>query len=888
VRYTLLYLLLALLGLLVFWTGYSAATQGRYDAANGITGQILDGNSVGQTFVARYNDLSSVEVRIATYGRQTDPSRAPLVMHLRAAPDSAADLAVATLSPTTRLEENGWYRFSFAPLPDSRGTTYYLEISSPGASVDTALALFWFKPNPEGDPYPDGAAYRNGKRTGADLAFGLGYSEQPLAVWRGMLGSAAANSSPIAIGALLLAAVAITLWTFAYLPRIFRDPTARRRWLLRWSLPFVLSVTLAYGLLFILIVPPWQGPDEYSHFAYAALLDSHDLDDRRVQILDLDFRDRDTDLIEAVNASADRHDFTRLFLGSASPGAPTDVGQTIFQQIRQPASYYWLCALGLRVARFLGFPADPHTNPEAALTTMRLVSLLLGLVVVALAWLAAFLLARPTHPWLMLILPLTVALLPMHTFISTVVNNDILAEVALSALFVSLLALLRRPTGPRGAAMALLSILLALAALYTKSTAVVAAFPLLVGGLIIWLVILFTKPRTPTRTSTNPLLRLVPYAISLAAIALALIAASLLAFSRQDTVASGWFTGLDPIARAARIQTATAHQGNYVLQPDPPTATTFQDIIPPIYHPALDVTFSGWARLTPGQPLTASQPLTARLAIMEGDRTAGTSGITLQPSSDWTRLETHGNISASAARVRLVLSASPAPSAVQFDDFSLDLHGTAAPWNDPIYTPTLVNPSAEDAPLQLNAWLSGPLPNDVRPIADALANPQPFDKSALWRDYASSQYRSFWSGFGWLTIYLPPPFYVFLTLLVLLSICGFLIRAARTPPSRWTWLGLVSLLVLVAAIISGFAKQMALTAYAGQPAFPQGRYLFVLTIPLAWLLLSGLAQIARLTKSHLPLRITALTPPPRWLWITALFLLTTYSLFSLIFPYYYR
>ena len=126
------------------------------------------------------------------------------------------------------------------------------------------------------------------------------------------------------------------------------------------------------------------------------------------------------------------------------------MGPTIFQQNRQPTPYYWLCAVGLRVARALGAPADPYTNPEAALIAMRAVSLLLGLLVVALAWVAGALLSRSGEPWLMLFLPFTVALLPMHTFMATVVNDDIMAELAVSALFVALLALLRWPGGLRG------------------------------------------------------------------------------------------------------------------------------------------------------------------------------------------------------------------------------------------------------------------------------------------------------------------------------------------------------------------------------------------------------------------------------------------------------
>ena len=380
------YLIPLLLALVVLWTGYSSATHRRYEALNGIPGEIVAGGSIGQTFVAEYDGLSGVDVRLGTYGRQADAHRATLVMHLRADPSSKTDIATASLPPSVVLDENGWYHFSFPAIDGSRGKAYYVQVDLPDGSLANGLGLYWYKPNPLGDPYPQGVAYLNGKPTRSDLTFGLGYAAPPLQVWMGMLGSAAANSSPWAIGALLVIALAGIVWALVWLPRIWRDPERRRWWLARWSLPFVLGVALVYGLLFMLLVPPWQGPDEYSHFAYAALLDKHNLDSNEVDRLNLYGKDQDKALINSINASADRHNFTRLFLGSAAPGAPTDVTAYVFQQTRQPATYYWLSAVAMRVARALGAPADPYTNPEAALMAMRSVSLLLGLVVVALAW----------------------------------------------------------------------------------------------------------------------------------------------------------------------------------------------------------------------------------------------------------------------------------------------------------------------------------------------------------------------------------------------------------------------------------------------------------------------------------------------------------------------
>jgi hypothetical protein len=927
----LVLILILLLAGVVLWTGYSSATNRRYEALNGIPGELVAGGSIGQTFVAEYDGLSGVDVRLGTYGRQADPHRATLVMHLRADPAAKDDIATATLPPSTVLDENGWYRFSFPAIEGSRGKKYYMQVDSPDGTLANGLGLYWFKPIPLGDPYPLGVAYLNGKGTKADLTFGLAYSASPLEVWASMLGSAAANSSRWALGAVLVLAVAGLVWAVVWLPRIWADPERRRRWLVKWSLPFVLGVALVYGLLFMLLVPPWQGPDEYSHFAYAALLDKHNLDSNEVE-LNLYGANQDNALIESINASADRHDFTRLFLGSAVPGAPTDVTANVFQQTRQPTTYYVLCALAIRMARALGAPADPYANPESALMVMRAVSLLLALVVVALAWLAAALLPR-SNDWLLLLLPLTVALLPMHMFIATVANNDILAEVAVSALFVSLVALLRWPGGLRGVGLAALAVVLALASMLTKSTATVAALPLLAGGLITWAMVLIARfePRKPSRVTHHALrITRTPLAAvgAIALIALALVGAVLLAYKRDEQSATGWFVvSYDPIVRAERVKSDTAHQGSYVIEIGTGEQNqALQNLVPPIYHPALDVTFSGWARLAPAslnwaQPKnhpgqSAAKPTRARISVMEGTREAGFGEAQLDPGDashppGWTHITASGKISASANGVDLRLAGIGDLGKVQFDDLSLKWSAVGGTWNDPIYKPALLNPSGEEAPIVLRDSIKRILPGEVRALADVLVNPQEVDRSALWRDYAAFQYQTFWGSFGWLTVGLPGFSYVLLGLLLLAALAGLAVGVVRRRSwTAWAGLGAAVLLALATAILIGFAKQESLLTYGGRPAYPQGRYLFVLIVPLVWLVLVGLREIWWAVRSgrwaaliHRRSSVdrraegelssgAAHRPLPMahwgiWLWAIALAFFAAYCLFALITPFYY-
>ena len=144
-------------------------------------------------------------------------------------------------------------------------------------------------------------------------------------------------------------------------------------------------------------------------------------------------------------------------------------------------------------------------------------------------------------------------------------------------------------------------------------------------------------------------------------------------------------------------------------------------------------------------------------------------------------------------------------------------------------------------------------------MADALLNPQPFSKPALWLAYANTQYRSFWGSFGWLSIDLPAPLYLVIAILLLLALCGLFLRAIRLRSHGVSWrslLAVVSVFALAAAIFTSFIKQMALTAYGGLPSDPQGRYLFVLAVPITWLIIAGLSALNR----RLPPGAQALCP----------------------------
>ena len=874
----------------ILFASYTALANRRYERINGVAGELLPGHAIGQSFVSRYPNLSGVELRIGTYRQGGGPANATLVLHLRASPAPGPDLAVATLHRGISLDENPWYLFSFPPIPDSQDKPYYIEVESPDAEPARALTLFWWRHVAQGDPYAYGAAYQDGQPQEADLTFGLRYSPSPLDAWAQAARAASSNFPPFVHTTLFVLIIAGALWAMIYLPRILRDPKRRYRWLGRWSLPVALVVALVNGLIYVLLIPPWQGPDEQGHFAYAVLLEKQDLDDGLVQTRIAEGVG-DHALLATINASMDRHDFSRRVAGHAAPGARIDVGNALYWQVRQPALYYWLCAAALRLARAAGIEADPYTQPENALRVMRIVSLALSLGVTALAWLAGTLLShKGKDPWLSLLLPLTVTLLPMHAFVASVANNDILAELAVSALFVALVALLRWPAGMRGGSLAALAVVITLAGMATKSTAIAASLPLLVFGETAWLAML--AHRAAKKSPRRGVQVAAPGAVVLLIFALA--AGSVLAAFEPQAEAAGWQTSYYPIQYAPRSAEAASRDGSFVIE----LAGAGQEkqasqlLLPPVYHPALEVSFSGWARLAAddGAPSTEAK---ASIAALEGSRKAGPAEVTLDPSGGWTLITGTARISESAEQVGLEIGAEAAGGNVQFDALTLEAEGVSRPWNDPAFPLKLVNPSAEQGTVGLRPGIARLLPFEARQMADVVANPQPFNKGALWGSYAGGEYRSFWGNFGWVSVPLPEPLYLVLGLLAITSMLG-LAWLGVSNFGRWDWrewLAVIALGAFVTAVAIGFARQMTLLVTEGVAAYPQGRYLFVLIVPFAWLLLSGAHGIWSLATRHSPLntghRPLATGHWGIWLWLNALLLFAGFCLAALVLPYYY-
>ena len=172
------------------------------------------------------------------------------------------------------------------------------------------------------------------------------------------------------------------------------------------------ALAAALGMLYLIFIPPWQSPDEPTHYEYAAVLA------RSERFWD---PQPDPDLQEQVIASLDRHDYWR-WVGVERPyPLPTTFRTTPFlsaapSQIgKNPPGYYLPASLVIKI-----FAANSLLTRFYALRALSLIFSLLTVVMV-------FLCAReifPDNRYLCLGSAAFIAFLPQFLVIGTSVSPD--------------------------------------------------------------------------------------------------------------------------------------------------------------------------------------------------------------------------------------------------------------------------------------------------------------------------------------------------------------------------------------------------------------------------------------------------------------------------------
>jgi len=517
-------------------------------------------------------------------------------------------------------------------------------------------------------------------------------------------------------------------WQPAAKPPHSRSAEFHRRELSRLGL--ILLLALFHGLVYLILIPPWQHYDEPNHFEAVWLTARLD---RLPQPGDYDAK-----LSRQVFKSMLENGF---YDRMAAQPAPPAVGEKVkipgYQQLGEPPLYYLLASLPLRVL--------PSTlSVDKQLYVIRLVSLGLYLFTVLAGWGAARVVAPPGHAlrWLA---PATLALIPGLADLMTAVNNDVAAVAVFSLFFWGSLRLVCR----RFSWLNLLWVLGAAGLAYvTKNTAMIALA-------LLPAVLLFGFLRGRWQ------------ALAWVLLGLGIAAGLVSSLSWQE--AAAWYRGT-PQTAPLRVASDAAVVGSYVLALELPPGE--QQLLSP---PAYQVLPPQTARTIYGQPVTlgawmwASQPVKAQFPLLKfsGDQTVTQPvelttqpqffalQVALPPGSDriWIYLDPatpqDARLSVYLDGLLLVPGLWPVDQPPQFS--SPD--GSAGEWGGQSFVNLLRNASFEQNGPRLVAWLddrvSGYLPDHARP-SQMLAS--------LW-DWAGAGYfyiivarhlfQTFWARFGW-------------------------------------------------------------------------------------------------------------------------------------------
>jgi len=157
-----------LLGLLVL----SAAFPRRVSLAHNLqskipVGEIYGGIKAGQTFVAEFNNLSCIEIMLATLDRK---NRGNFFFYLRNGVGSDDDI-FKYQGKMEKVKNNTFFRFSFPKIKDSKGKKYYFFIAAPDASLGNAITIW----SSSKDLYKGGQKISDGNPAHGDLVFKTEY-----------------------------------------------------------------------------------------------------------------------------------------------------------------------------------------------------------------------------------------------------------------------------------------------------------------------------------------------------------------------------------------------------------------------------------------------------------------------------------------------------------------------------------------------------------------------------------------------------------------------------------------------------------------------------------------------------------------------------------------
>jgi hypothetical protein len=588
----------------------------------------------------------------------------------------------------------------------------------------------------------------------------------------------------------------------------------------RWIITFILVLGFVHGMLYMVLMPPWQHYDEPSHFEYAWLIAS------RLSLPEYPAYDQAERRV--IAESMIEHGF---FIGMNYLPDLEALDEPVWIGVNLSGAlplYHILIAIPIHFLL--------NMDVETQLYAARAVSLVMYLLTL---WLAYKLVSEfvPEGHVLRWVVPGAMALMPGYTELMSAVSNDVGATLAFSLFLYASARLIQHGLSWKRVAIILLSIILCV---LTKNT-VLVALPL---GL---LAIFFALHRWHGWKWAG---------LALLGSALVLI---VVVFSWGD--ASAWYRDTPQTAPThARIDNAPLGETALLLVQMPGGENTSR-----VYQPLpVDLVESLRGKtVTVGAWIWASGTVQVRPAIISNTLLGAGPHLVevgLEPVFISSRVE----IPAEAERLWVILRA-PAfseasePVSVYFDGIVLlegewpldvppDFAGTQAnegTWAGRDFHNLVRNASAEKAwPFvrpwlenlaQRFAWAAHLSPTGLVDASLDLQNSAP-----LFRATISRLWHTFWGYFGWGHIALPAFTYPLLKWFTLLSLAVApfgLWNISRSKPRAWALA--LAFLGLTMLVIWGIVFLRGLPSLFGEVYLPTARYAYPVIIPTMLLLTIG-------------------------------------------------
>jgi hypothetical protein len=585
-----------------------------------------------------------------------------------------------------------------------------------------------------------------------------------------------------------------------------------------------LILALVNGIIYMIIIPPWQHNDEPNHFEYAWLVANRSGLPK--------FGDYDFTLHQVIARSMIEHNFfaNMGFLPDLnSKDKPAWIGA--YDQTKDPPVYYLLASLPLRLLRIGG----PYQNIEWQYRSVQIVSLLLFLLTVLFAWGLVRELTGEANP-LVWIVPICMALEPSFTGVMTSINNDVGAIAFFTGFLWGAVYLIRRGFSWKGFAWSTAGAVIC----YFTNSIVYIAVPLLLVAVLLSLV------PTPRRWW---------FWAALGAMA---VMALFVIFAWGD--AAGWYR-LSLQDEPTRSQSNSAPLGKYVFQlvshgnETSPSSIAIQQLISPDDFTA----FSGQT-VTLGAWIWSNRAVSICGPILKSNMLDSPILQTIQITKKPIFFVFTVALPTDTSQLQVVLSPlvnAPLPNtSIYYDGLVLlkgqwpgdqppqftDAQGQAGVWGGASFTNLLRNGSAESGWPHIRSWADRAgarfLPDNGRPSLVLYALLEIRDLRKYYLSVIINLVRTFWAKFGWEKVSLlgGTP-YRYLSYLMGIGFIGAFLalwRARKEVP--WhplIFLGLATLGVWISTFFMG-------TVYLFIGYFyPHSRYSFTVMVLVLLLLANG-------------------------------------------------